>query len=67
MAGAKEVNLGRKGSFSIKEGSLHRMLHVPEGEKIGEKRMKSASHSSNPTLRRKAISGLGLSAMHHGG
>jgi hypothetical protein len=63
----KQVTLGKRGSFSIKEGSLHRMLHVPEGEKIGQERMKEASHSSNPTLRRKAISGLGLSHMHHGG
>lgn len=60
------VNLGHKGSFKVKEGSLHRMLHIPEGEKIGESRMKAASHSGNPTLRRKAISGLGLSHMHHG-
>ena len=62
----KEVRLGKKGSFSIKEGSLHRMLHIPEGERIGQERMKQASHSSNPTLRKKAISGLGLSAMHNG-
>ena len=61
-----EVKLGKKGSFSIKEGSLHRMLHIPEGEKIGQESMKQASHSSNPTLRKKAISGLGLSSMHHG-
>jgi hypothetical protein len=61
----KTVNLGKK-SFSIKEGSLHRMLHIPEGQKIGQARMKQASHSSNPTLRRKAVSGLGLSHMHHG-
>jgi len=63
----KEVNLGKHGSFKIAEGSLHRMLHIPEGEKIGQERMKAASHSSNPTLRRKAVSGLGLSAMHRGG
>lgn len=62
----KTVNLGNKGSFKIKEGSLHRMLHIPEGQKIGEDRMKQASHSKNPTLRKKAISGLGLSHMHHG-
>jgi len=42
------------------------MLHVAPDEKIGQARMKQASHSSNPTLRRKAISGLGLSSMHHG-
>ncbi len=62
----KKVNLGSKGSFHIKEGSLHAMLHVPQGQKIGQAKMKAASHSSNPTLRKKAISGLGLSAMHHG-
>ena len=62
----KTVDLGKKGSFSIKEGSLHRMLHIPEGEKIGQERMKAASRSSNPTLRRKAISGLGLSHMDKG-
>jgi len=63
----KMVSLGSKGSFSIKEGSLHRMLHIPEDKPIGQERMKAASHSSNPALRRKAISGLGLSSMHHGG
>ena len=61
-----EVNLGRKGSFKVAEGSLHRMLHIPENQTIGQERMKAASHSSNPTLRRKAISGLGLSSMHKG-
>jgi hypothetical protein len=63
---SRKVNLGDKGSFSVKEGSLHAMLHVPQDEKLGEKRMKAASHSSNPVLRRKAISGLGLSHMKHG-
>lgn len=58
---------GRGGkSFKVKEGSLHRMLHIPQDEKIGEARMEKAEHSRNPTLRRKAISGLGLSHMHHG-
>lgn len=63
----KQVNLGKKGSFSIAEGSLHRMLHVAPDKPIGQERMKAAEHSSNPTLRRKAISGLGLSSMHRGG
>lgn len=62
----KTVNLGKKGSFSVKEGSLHDMLHIPRDQKIGQERMRKAAKSSNPTLRRKAISGLGLSAMHHG-
>src|SRR5208282_1197015 len=52
------VDLGKKGaSFDVKEGSLHRMLGIPEGETIGQERLRKASHSSNPTIRRKAISG----------
>ncbi len=61
-----KVDLGKKGEFSVKEGSLHRMLGIPEGEKIGEERLRKASHSSNPVIRRKAISGIGLSHMHKG-
>lgn len=61
-----EVNLGHKGSFHVKEGALHRMLHVSEGEKIGQERMRKAAKSSNPTLRKRSIAGLGLSHMHHG-
>jgi hypothetical protein len=60
------VNLGSKGKFHVKEGALHEMLGVPKGEKIGRERMKKAAHSSNPLLRKRAISGLGLSAMHKG-
>lgn len=60
------VDLGKKGSFHVKEGALHRMLHVPEGEKIGQERMRKAAKSSNPTLRKRAIAGLGLSHMHPG-
>jgi hypothetical protein len=62
----KEVNLGSKGSFKLHPGALHKMLHVPEGKPIGHERMEQAAHSKNPTLRKKAISGLGLSHMHHG-
>lgn len=61
------VDLGRKGSFHVKEGALHSMLHIPEGEKIGQARMKKASHSSNPLLAKRARAGLGFSHMHHHG
>ena len=61
-----KVDLGHKGSFSVKKGALHEMLHIPQGEKIGQERMRKAAHSSNPLLRKRAISGLGLSHMHHG-
>ena len=61
-----QVDLGKKGSFSVKEGSLHDMLHIPRDQKIGQEKMKAASHSSNSTLRKKAISGIGLSHTRHG-
>ena len=62
------VELGRKGeSFNVKEGSLHRLLGIPEGEKIGQERLRAATHSSRPAVRRKAIAGIGLTHMHHGG
>lgn len=60
------VDLSKKGSFHVEKGALHRMLGVPEGEKIGQERMRKAAKSSNPLLRKRAIAGLGLSHMHHG-
>lgn len=35
-------------------GALHQELHVPEGKKIPEKKLKKAEHSKNPTLRKRA-------------
>ena len=35
-------------------GRLHKVLHVPEGEKIPEKKMNKALHSKNLSLRRAA-------------
>lgn len=61
-----EVDLGKKGSFSVKEGALHGMLGIPEGQKIPEQRLEQAEHSKNPKLRRRAISAEGFKHMHHG-
>lgn len=36
------------------KGRLHRALHVPEGEKIPEKKIKKAEHSKNEHLRHMA-------------
>lgn len=36
------------------KGALHRALHVPEGEKIPEKKLMKAEHSNNPTMRKRA-------------
>ena len=35
-------------------GALHRALDVPEGQKIPEKKIERAEHSSNERLRREA-------------
>lgn len=36
-------------------GALHKELHVPEGKKIPESKLKKAEHSKNPTLRKRAV------------
>jgi hypothetical protein len=37
-----------------KPGALHRSLGVSEGEKIPAAKIEAASHSDNPTLRKRA-------------
>lgn len=66
MAGkykTEKVSLGKKGSFSVKKGALHRALGVPQGEKIGQTRIKSALGSKSPATRRMAASAEGLTHM----
>lgn len=60
----KQVDLGEKGSFSVRKGALHRALGVPEGEKIPESKL--AGHHSGK-LGRMIASAKGFKAMHHGG
>lgn len=36
-------------------GALHKSLHVPEGKKIPQSKIKKAEHSKNPTLRKRAV------------
>lgn len=50
-------------------GSLHKSLHVPEGEKIPAKKLEKATHSDNPTLAKKARLAETLKTLHkrHGG
>lgn len=68
MATTHNINLGSsKRSFSVHEGALHRALGIPEGQKIGQERMRAATHSSNSNVRHMAASGIGLTHMHHGG
>jgi hypothetical protein len=35
-------------------GALHRSLGVPQGQKIPAKKLSKATHSSNPTVARRA-------------
>jgi hypothetical protein len=46
-------------------GSLHKALHVPEGEKIPAKKLEKAAHSKNPKLAKKAHLAETLKRMHH--
>lgn len=36
-------------------GALHKSLHVKEGEKIPESKLKKAEHSKNPVTKKRAI------------
>ena len=38
----------------MKKGALHKALHVPEGKKIPEKKLKKAEHSKSPLMRKRA-------------
>ena len=45
-------------------GALHRSLGVPEGQKIPAKKLAAASHSGNPTTRKRAALAKTLKGMH---
>lgn len=46
-------------------GALHKMLKVPAGEKIPEKKLEKAEHSDDPLLRKRASLARVLKGMHH--
>ena len=46
------------------KGLLHKSLNVPAGQKIPAAKIEKAAHSSNPTLRRRAIWAQTLKSMH---
>lgn len=62
----KKVDLGKKGSFSVKKGALHQMLGVPEGDKIPADKL-TPKPGDSTLLRRRKASAKGFKAMHHGG
>lgn len=45
-------------------GALHRELYVPAGEKIPASKLSAATHSSNPTERKRAQLAKTLKAMN---
>ena len=63
----RRVDLGSKGSFDVKKGALHKDLGIPLSEPIPEKRLEQAEHSSNPKIRRRAVSAEGFRHMRHHG
>jgi len=38
-----------------KPGALHKALHVKEGKKIPESKLKKAEHSKNPLTKKRAV------------
>ena len=61
---SENVDLGKKGSFSVKKGALHQMLGVPEGDKIPAGKLTPHAGDS-PLLRRRKASAKGFKAMKH--
>lgn len=47
------------------KGALHKSLHVPQGQKIPEKKILKAEYSKNPTLRRRAVLAETLKHLRH--
>jgi len=59
----KTVDLGAKGSWTSHPGRLHAELGVPQGEKLGAKRINSALDSKDPQTRRDARAAKGYAGM----
>jgi hypothetical protein len=46
------------------KGALRKSLHVKEGEKIPESKLKKAEHSKNPKTKKRAVLAETLKKMH---
>lgn len=46
------------------KGALHKTLHMPQGEKIPEKKLVKAEHSKNATTRKRADLAQTLKKFH---
>jgi len=62
----EHVDLGKKGSFGVKKGALHEMLHISQDKPIPAKDL-TPKPGDSPLLRRRKASAKGFRSMHHGG
>ena len=60
----KVVDLGKKGSFKVHKGKLHRALGIPEDQTIPQDKLRAALNSKDPEIRKMARSAIGFEAMH---
>jgi hypothetical protein len=58
-----KVDLGKRGSFKIRKGLLHKHLGIAPGTKIPFARLKEALKSKDSAIRHEAASAIGLEAM----
>jgi hypothetical protein len=63
MAKTQTVDLGKKGSFSVKKGALHSDLGVSQDKKLTNSDIQKGLNSANPKTRRRAASAKGFRAM----
>jgi hypothetical protein len=50
----------------LKKGALHKDLHVPLDKKIPAKKLEKATHSSNPTIKKRAVMAENFKKMRKG-
>ncbi len=58
------ANWVKKVTSTMQKGALHRMLNVPQGQKIPANKIEEATHSKNLLLRKRAILAKTLGKMH---
>lgn len=54
-------------NMHMKKGALHKEMGVPAGKKIPAAKLEKATHSKNPTLKKRAVLAETLKKMHHKG
>jgi hypothetical protein len=56
----------KKATPESTKGALRKSLHVKKGHNIPASKLEKATHSKNPTTRKRATLAKTLKAMHHG-